>query len=59
MVIRMKFDINKGIFTDFGRNILNGCRDNFDELSLVDLSMNLPMCQIQELYFYILVLIRL
>ena len=58
-VMRMKVDRNKGICPDFGRNVLDGCRDDNDELALVDPSMNLPPCQIQELPCLIFVLIYL
>ena len=38
----MKVDINKVIYPDFGRNFLGGCRDDHDELPLVDPSMKVP-----------------
>ena len=50
-VMRMKFDKNKGICPDFGRDVLGGCIDDHDKLPLVDPSMNLPFCQLQELPF--------
>ena len=58
-VMRMKVDSNKGICPDFGRNVLDGFRDDNDELPLVDPSMNLPLCQLQEMPFLSLVLICL
>ena len=56
---RMKVDSNKRICPDFGRNVLYGCRDNNDELPLVDLPMNLLPCQLQESPCLSLVLICL
>ena len=47
VVMRMKVDSNKGICPDFGRNVLDGCRDDQDELPLVDPSVELPLCQLQ------------
>ena len=47
--MRMKVNSNKGICTDFSRNVLDGCRDDHDDLTLVYLAMNLPPCQLQEL----------
>ena len=41
-MMRMKVDINKGICPDFGRNILDDCRDYHDDLPLVYPSMILP-----------------
>ena len=58
-VMRMKDDRNKGMCPEFGKNILDSCRDDHDDLPLVDLSMNLPLCQLQELPCLILVLICL
>ena len=58
-VTRMKVDRNKGNFPDFGRNVVDGFIDDHDDLSLVDLSMNLPPCQLQELPCLSLVLIHL
>ena len=58
-VMRMKVDSNKGICPDFGRNVLHRCRDDHDELTLVDPSTNLPPCQLQELPCLSLVLLRL
>ena len=57
--MRIKVDINKGIFTDFGRNILNGCRDDYYDLSLADLSMHFLMFHIQKLTCHLLLLICL
>ena len=48
-VMRMKVDSNKGICTEFGRNVFDGCIDDYDDLSLVDLSMKLRTIQIQDL----------
>ena len=58
-VMRMKVNSNKGIYPDFSRNILDGCRDDHDDLPLVYPSMNLPPCQLQELPCLSLVLLRL
>ena len=58
-VMRMKVDSNKGICPDFGRNVLGDRRDDHDELPLVDPSMNLPLCQLQELNCLDLVLLYL
>ena len=35
VVMRMKVDSNKGICPGFGRNILDGCKDEHDDLPLV------------------------
>ena len=59
MVTRIKVERNKGICPEFGRNVLGGCRDNHDELPLVDPAMNLPLCQLQELTCLNLFLLRL
>ena len=48
-VMRMKVDSNKVICPEFGRNVLGVFIDDNDELPLVDMSMNLPPCQLQEL----------
>ena len=58
-VTNMKVDSNKGICPDFGRNIFYGCRDDHDDLKLVDMSMNFPLCQLQELPCLSLVLLLL
>ena len=58
-VTRMKVNRNKGICPDFSRNVLDGCRDDHDDLSLVYVSMNLLMCQLQKMPCFIIVLIRL
>ena len=58
-VMTMKININKGMFTDFSRNVLGGCRDDHDEMPLVYPYMNLSTCQLQELSCLSLVLIRL
>ena len=58
-VMRMKVDSNKGIYTYFGRNVLDCCRYDHDDLPMVDPSMNLPPCQLQELPCLSLVLICL
>ena len=42
-VTRMKVDRNKGIYPDFVRNVLGGCRDDYGDLPLVDPSMHLLM----------------
>ena len=57
--MRIKVDSKKGICTDFGRIVLDGCRDDHDELPLVDRFMNLPPCQLQELPCLRLVLLHL
>ena len=46
-VMRMKVNSNKGICTDFSRNVLDGYRDDHDEMPLGYLAMNLLPCQIQ------------
>ena len=58
-VMRMKVNSNKLICTDFGRNVLYGCRYDNDELTLVYMSMNLPPCQLQDIPCLSLVLLRL
>ena len=58
-VMRMKVDSNKGICPYFGRNFLDEYGYDHDELPLVDPSMNLPPCQLQELPCLSLVLLRL
>ena len=57
--MRMKVNSNKGICTDFIRNVLDGCTYDHDELPLGFTSMNIPPCQIQELPCLSLVLIIL
>ena len=47
--MRMKVDRNKVICPDFDRNVLDVCRDDHDELTLVDPYMNRPLSQLQEL----------
>ena len=58
-VMRMKVDINKGICPYFIRNVLDACRYDYDEPSLVYPSMNILPCQLQELPCLRLVLIHL
>ena len=58
-MMRMKVDRNKGIYPNFGRNVVDGCRDDHDKLPLVDPSMKFPPCQLQELPCLSLVLIHL
>ena len=58
-VMRMKVDSNKVICPYFGRKFLDVCRDNNDELPLVDTAMNLPPRHLQELPCLSLVLICL
>ena len=48
-VIRMKVDSSKVIYLDFGRNVLNGCGDDHDDMPLSDPYMNLPPRHLQEL----------
>ena len=57
--MRMKVNSNKGIYPDFNRNFLHGCRYDHDELPMGYSSMNLPPFQIQDLPCLSLVLIRL
>ena len=45
----MKVDINKGICTDFGITVLDGCRDYYENIPLVDLSIHFLPFHIQEL----------
>ena len=47
--MRIKVDSKKGICPDFVRNVLYDCRYDHDELLLVDPSMNIPPCQLQEM----------
>ena len=56
LVMRMKVESNKGICLDFFRNFLGDCIDGHDDLTLVDPSMNLLTCQLQELPCFRLVL---
>ena len=55
----MKVDINKGIWTKIGRNVLGGCRDNNYDLSLVDLFVHLLLCELLELLCHKSILICL
>ena len=48
-VMRMKVNSSKGICTNFSRNVLDGCRNDHDDLPLVYPSMKIPPCQLQEL----------
>ena len=57
--MKMKVESNKGICPYLGSNVMDGCIDYHDDLTLVDPSMNLPPCQLQELPCLILVLIFL
>ena len=59
VVMRMKVDSNKGICTDFGRNVLDGCIYDHYGLPLVDPSMNLPPCQLQDMTCLSLFLLHL
>ena len=59
VVKRMKVDSYKVICPDFGRNIFDVFRDYHDYMPLVDLSVNLLPCQLQELPCLSLVLIIL
>ena len=47
--MRMNIDRNKGIFPYFGRNVLDDCIDDYDELPMVDLGTNIPPRHLQEL----------
>ena len=58
-VMRMKVDINKIIYPEFGRHSLGGCRDDNYEMPLVYPTMKITLCQLQELPCFILVLIIL
>ena len=58
-VIRIKVNRNKVICPDFSRNVLDGYRDEHNDLPLVYPSMNLPSCQLQELPCMSLVLLHL
>ena len=49
LVISIEVNSNKGIFPNFSRNVLDGFRDDHDELLLVYLAINLPPFQLQEL----------
>ena len=59
MMINIKVDRNKVVCPDFVRNVLDGCRDNHYDLSLVDMSTNLLLLNIQDLPCLILVLVFL
>ena len=58
-LMRMNFDSNKGIYTEFGRNILDRFRDDHDKLTLVDPYTNLPPRHLHDLPCMKLVLISL
>ena len=55
----MKVNRNKGIYPDFSRNVSDVCRDDNYEMPLVYPTMKIPLCQLQELPCFILVLLRL
>ena len=57
--MRMKVDSNKVICPDFGRNVLDLCRDYHDDLPLFDPFMNLLPRHLQELPCFSLVLLHL
>ena len=57
--MRMKVDSNEVICTEFDRNILDGCRDDYYDLTLVNTAMNLLSCKLQELPCLSLVLLFL
>ena len=57
--MRMKVGRNKGIYPDFGRNVLDGCTDDHNYLPLVDLSINILPLQLQKLPCLSLVLLCL
>ena len=52
-------DSNKAIYPEFGKNILDVCKDDHDEIPLVDISMDLPPHKLQEMTCIKLVLICL
>ena len=54
-----KVEINRVIYKDFGRNVLDVCRDNHNDLTMVDMNMKLPPLNIQDTPGMILVLINL
>ena len=58
-VIKMKVDRKKGICTDFGRKVLDSCRDDRDELPLVDPNIYRLPRHIQYMTCHNLVLILL
>ena len=58
-MMRMKVNRKNGICPEFGRNVLDGCRYDHDELPLDYTAMKLPPCQLQELSCLSLVLLRL
>ena len=58
-VMIMKVNSNKGIWLEFIRNVLDGCRYDHDELPLVYPDKNLPPCQLQDLTCLRLVLLSL
>ena len=55
----MKVNSKKVIFPDFGRNVLDGCRDGHNDLPLVYPAKNLPPRQLQDLPCLSLVLLFL
>ena len=55
----MEVESNKGICPEFVRSVFDACKDDHDELPLVDLSMNLFPCQIQEMPCLSLGILRL
>ena len=57
-MIRVDIVRNKGICTDFGRNILDGCRNDWDDMLLVDMAMNIPLRHLLELPFMNLALLH-
>ena len=57
--MRMKVDSKKLICPEFVRNVLDDCRYDHDELTLVDTPMNLLLYQLHELPCLSLVLIHL
>ena len=57
--MKMNVNSNKVICPDFIRNVLDGYRDDNDDLPLVYPAMNLPPCQLQDLPCLIIVLILL
>ena len=58
-VIIMKVDRKKVIYPEFGRKILDGFIDYYNDLILVDQAINRPMCHLQYLICLRLFLIHL
>ena len=58
-MIRVKVNINKGTCQDFIRGVLDGYKDDYDDIPVVYPAMNILPCQLHELPCLRLVLILL